>query len=501
VREGDRDAVDRGRVHPGGSRPPAVGVAGRRRRDPDGAAGNNDRLPRPLAVYAATPFGPRVRAACAQPAVAEWLGAAPADLPRGAVVAFAQLVDVQPAEAATLTGLALVLGEASTGQHGWEFADVTALPTAVPVHERAHLFPAGDTSGVLTWMVPLGGDCPVVVPREIYDHYERVGREQRCAREHGPGCNQTRCLGFAYFANGTEFEIWQANWCERCKHDAAYSDDHPERGCQLLALALCGERIPEWMVNDTVGDPARQVTCLNFRNRDDPGGDEDNPTPTPPPPGQGLLFQPSTSRRMLVPLPDNPWMPSASPAPPTRPPTRVPTGTLQPAGRRVAPHQAPRSVHEGKRVSPMGAAEAAARQQPALSASARPGPSDPTPDRQRGPHGHDPPPHVPDRPACAAHGAAAHGAARRRRHGERHCQGDAQRRPVHTDDHLRACAARVCADPCRPAGEAAGVCADPCRLPGRVRPVGAGQLHNCAADRPTRRLTGAGQPNVSGGRR
>lgn len=260
----------------------------------------------PLAIYAARPFGPRVQAACARQAVARWLPGAPTALPRGAVVALAQLVDVQPASMAKHTSYDPALVELARGQFIWRFADVAALPTAIPVTSDCPIYPALRMPGVLTWTVPLGGDYPAVVPWELYEHYERAERELRCAREHGPGCNLTRCLGFGYFSNGTEFDIWFANWCERCKHDAGYSGDTPERGCPLLPAALCGERIPEWLLNDEHrGDPARRVTCLLFRDRDDPGGDEDHdPVPSPPPPGQQPLFAPPPAcRRMLVPLP------------------------------------------------------------------------------------------------------------------------------------------------------------------------------------------------------
>jgi hypothetical protein len=260
----------------------------------------------PLAIYAARPFGVRAQAACARAAVARWLPDGAAALPRGAVVVLAQLVDIQPAALAGLTDYDPTLGELAAGQFIWRFTDVTALPTAIPVTGECRLRPSLNHPGVLTWTVPLGGDVPVVVPWELYQHYQRVERELRCAREHGPGCNQTSCLGFAYFSNGTEFDIWSANWCARCRHDAGYSDATPEKGCPLLPAALCGERIPEWLLNDEyVGDPVRRVTCLNFRDRDDPGGDEDHePTPLPPPPGQGLLFAPPLARRrMLVPPP------------------------------------------------------------------------------------------------------------------------------------------------------------------------------------------------------
>jgi hypothetical protein len=270
----------------------------------------------PLAIYAARPFAGHAQAACAREPVARWLPGGAAALPRGAVIALAQLVDVQPAAMAHLTDYDPALGELARGQFIWQFADVTALTTPIPVTGDCHLHPSLKTPGVLTWTVPLGGDFPALVPYELYQHYEQVARQQRCVREHGPGCNQTRCLGFSYFSNGTEFDIWFANWCDRCKHDAGYSDATPEKGCPLLAAALCGERIPEWLLNDEdPGDPARRVMCLNFRDRNDPGGDEDHdPTPIPPPPGQHRLFDPPpVRRRMLVPLPMDAWAPTAQP--------------------------------------------------------------------------------------------------------------------------------------------------------------------------------------------
>lgn len=36
-------------------------------------------------------------------------------------------------------------------------------------------------------------------------------------------------------SNGTEGADFQDHWCCNCERDSGYSDDTPERGCQILA--------------------------------------------------------------------------------------------------------------------------------------------------------------------------------------------------------------------------------------------------------------------------
>lgn len=117
------------------------------------------------------------------------------------------------------------------------------------------------------------------------------------ACKHGEGCRLTRCEGWAYFSNGTEHEWWDANWCDRCLVDAPYRNDISQQGCPLLTLALTGERVDRWLVNDPLADPPSRVTCLDFKPF---GWRNPEPAPKAPPPGQDTLFDPPSGRRMLV---------------------------------------------------------------------------------------------------------------------------------------------------------------------------------------------------------
>lgn len=91
------------------------------------------------------------------------------------------------------------------------------------------------------------------------------------------------------FSNGSEFDIWQANWCDRCWHDREARKGNFESGCELIALGLAHQSVPQWV--ETL--PAEGwVRCLKF-TPDDGGGDEGPPVPHPVPPGQEVLFAPS----------------------------------------------------------------------------------------------------------------------------------------------------------------------------------------------------------------
>lgn len=60
------------------------------------------------------------------------------------------------------------------------------------------------------------------------------------------------------FANGTEFEIWSFNWCDRCKKD----DMEREVYCPILTNALFGETTPtEWV------GPRGDYECTAFEGR------------------------------------------------------------------------------------------------------------------------------------------------------------------------------------------------------------------------------------------
>ena len=64
-------------------------------------------------------------------------------------------------------------------------------------------------------------------------------------------------------ANGTEGEIFMSHFCEKCKKDG-YTDDTPEKGCQILAFSMAYEigdpDYPAEWVYDKDGLP----TCTAF---------------------------------------------------------------------------------------------------------------------------------------------------------------------------------------------------------------------------------------------
>lgn len=89
------------------------------------------------------------------------------------------------------------------------------------------------------------------------------------------------------FSNHTMWEIWSANWCERCRNDGmGIGKDEPQ--CELIAVAICGRTPLEWLTQTADDQMYGNYHCIMFRDRDDPGGEE--PKPVPDPPGQEVLF-------------------------------------------------------------------------------------------------------------------------------------------------------------------------------------------------------------------
>lgn len=91
------------------------------------------------------------------------------------------------------------------------------------------------------------------------------------------------------WSNGTEYSMWEANWCGRCWHDRAARKGEFENGCVLIALGMLGDEVPQWVYSDK--PYPMHVHCLQF-TPDDNGGDEGIPTPEPTPPGQEAMFDP-----------------------------------------------------------------------------------------------------------------------------------------------------------------------------------------------------------------
>lgn len=93
------------------------------------------------------------------------------------------------------------------------------------------------------------------------------------------------------FSNGTEWEMWSANWCQRCKNDKTGE-------CPIIMTALLGMTPVEWLEQPADQYPSNAYHCIQFRGPDDPG---DEPKPLPEPPDMdGLFEKPEQQTRMFV---------------------------------------------------------------------------------------------------------------------------------------------------------------------------------------------------------
>jgi hypothetical protein len=84
------------------------------------------------------------------------------------------------------------------------------------------------------------------------------------------------------FSNGTQWEIWSYNWCERCKNN----DEETELWCPIITVALLHEGTPaEWTEPEPDSGVLADYVCTEFDERRE-GDDEPEPEPEPePPPG------------------------------------------------------------------------------------------------------------------------------------------------------------------------------------------------------------------------
>lgn len=110
------------------------------------------------------------------------------------------------------------------------------------------------------------------------------------------------------FSNGTEWEIWAANWCWRpCMNpvEAAWQryeeGQGPEPtefpgGCPLILAAMMGKTPTEWL--EQPDNSPDRFHCIEFRDEE---GDGQEPQPVPDPPGMIELFpRPDARARMMV---------------------------------------------------------------------------------------------------------------------------------------------------------------------------------------------------------
>jgi len=98
------------------------------------------------------------------------------------------------------------------------------------------------------------------------------------------------------FSNGTEGEMWQANWCDRCLRDAPFRNGISATGCPLILIAYCGQTPAEWL--EQPDDSPDRYHCIEFKAPGDGGGE---PRPKPEPTGMnGLFDRPERQTRMYV---------------------------------------------------------------------------------------------------------------------------------------------------------------------------------------------------------
>lgn len=71
----------------------------------------------------------------------------------------------------------------------------------------------------------------------------------------------------APFSNGTDWEIFQGNWCQHCKHDHDWShNNEPEfpdgvESCDVIIRALLDEPTPEFINHENGTECTRFERC------------------------------------------------------------------------------------------------------------------------------------------------------------------------------------------------------------------------------------------------
>lgn len=104
------------------------------------------------------------------------------------------------------------------------------------------------------------------------------------------------------FSNGTEGEMWTANWCDRCVHDKPARQDRYEDACGIFTLALTHKVPAEWIKQEWVGDkpPADRYHCVEFRDENEGPPPRTEPLPTPPGQGELVPMEPYVGTRMFA---------------------------------------------------------------------------------------------------------------------------------------------------------------------------------------------------------
>ena len=72
------------------------------------------------------------------------------------------------------------------------------------------------------------------------------------------------CAGKLYRpSNGTEGDMFQALWCERCVHDG-YTDETPELGCELIRRSMAYFTTDPEYPREWIFDPEGVPMCIRF---------------------------------------------------------------------------------------------------------------------------------------------------------------------------------------------------------------------------------------------
>jgi len=99
------------------------------------------------------------------------------------------------------------------------------------------------------------------------------------------------------FSNGTQFEMWSYNWCDRCQRDAIFRNTGKGSGCKILCGVMATNEVPaEWLVQDEIH---ADYHCIEFRA---PGSGNPEPRPQPDAQPDALFPTPERGARMLLPL-------------------------------------------------------------------------------------------------------------------------------------------------------------------------------------------------------
>lgn len=99
------------------------------------------------------------------------------------------------------------------------------------------------------------------------------------------------------FSNSTQYEIWAANWCDRCLRDAIFRNTGKGSGCKILYGVMATNEVPlEWLVQDEI---YADYHCIEFRA---PGSGNPELRPKSDPQPDALFPTPDRGVRMLLPL-------------------------------------------------------------------------------------------------------------------------------------------------------------------------------------------------------